>query len=136
MITGCNIFLGQKLANNCSFVGGRIIVQHEKTSRTERSWKNPLNALQETIHYSFIKLCIYSFSLWYEFFVHYTLRVDKIYQLGLVAGPLEFQFLRPRGCLTNSFRNLSLWFGVIGKTPGPTFPNNFVKHLCLHRPSR
>jgi hypothetical protein len=34
---GCNIFWGQKLANTCSFVGGRIIVQKEKILRTERS---------------------------------------------------------------------------------------------------
>jgi hypothetical protein len=27
---GCNILLGQKLTNICSFVGGRIIVQQEK----------------------------------------------------------------------------------------------------------
>jgi len=34
-------------------------MQQEKISRAERSWANPLNALQETIHYSFIKFCIY-----------------------------------------------------------------------------
>jgi hypothetical protein len=27
---------------------------------------------------------------------------------------LEFKFLRPRGCLTNPLRNLSLFFQVIG----------------------
>jgi len=27
----------------------------------------------------------------------------KNYQHGLDVGPLEFQFLRPRGCLTNPF---------------------------------
>jgi hypothetical protein len=43
---GCK-FLGQKLANTCSFVGGRIIVLQEKISRAERSWTNPSNALQE-----------------------------------------------------------------------------------------
>jgi len=78
-------------------VGGSIIVQQEKISRAERSWTNPLNALQEAIHYSFIKLCIYCFSLWYEFFMHYALIVEKKYQHGLDAGPLEFKFLRPRG---------------------------------------
>jgi hypothetical protein len=75
---GCNIFGGQKLANTYSFVGGRIIVQKEKFSRTERSWTNPLNALQEVIHYSFIKFCIYCFPLWYEFFVHCALRFEKL----------------------------------------------------------
>jgi hypothetical protein len=60
-------------------------------------------------------------------FVHYALRVDKNYLHGFDAGPLEFPFLRPRGCLTNPFRTLSLWFGVIGKTPGLISRNNFVK---------
>ena len=93
---------------------------------------NPLNALQEAIHYSFIKFCIYCFSLLYEFFVHYSLRVEKeSYQYGLDAGPLEFQFLRLRGCLTNPFRTLSLCFGVIGKTPGLISRNNFVKKIAI-----
>jgi len=70
VIKGCNIFWGQKLANTCSFVGGRVIVQQEEFSRAERSWTNPLNALQEAIHYSFMKFSIYCFSLWCEFFVH------------------------------------------------------------------
>jgi hypothetical protein len=39
-------------------VGGRIIVQQEKILTAERSWTKPLNALQEAIHYSFIKVCI------------------------------------------------------------------------------
>jgi len=127
VIKGCNIFLGQKLANTCRFVGGHIIVQQEKISRTERSWMNPLNALQEAILYSFIKFCICCFSLWYEFFVHYALRVGKNYQHGLDAGPLEFQFLQLSDCLTNPFRTLSLCFGVIGKTPGLISHCNFVK---------
>jgi len=95
-----------------------------------------LNALQEAIHYSFIKFYIYCFSFWYEFFVHCALRVEKNYQHGLDAKPLEFQFLRPRGYLTNPFRTLSLCFGVIGKTPGLISRNNFVKKnvVCIgHR---
>jgi hypothetical protein len=40
---------------------------------------------------------------------------------------LEFQFLRPRVCLANPFRTLSLCFGVIGKTPDLMSYNNFVK---------
>jgi hypothetical protein len=69
------------------------------------------------------------FSRWYELFVHYALRVEKNDQHGLDAGPLEFQFLRPRGCLTNPLRTLSLCFGVIGKTPGLISCNNFVKTI-------
>jgi hypothetical protein len=103
---GFNILGGQKLANTCSFEGGHIIVQQEQISTAERSWTNPLNALQETIHFSFIKFCIYYFFLWYEFFVHYAWRVEKNYQHGLDAGPLEFQFLRPMGCQANPFGTL------------------------------
>ena len=55
----------------------------------------------------------------------------KNYRHGLDAGPLEFQFLRPRGCLTNPLRTLFLCFGVIGKTPGHIFRNNFVKKIFV-----
>ena len=131
-------------------------MQQENISTAERSWSNPLNALQEAIHYSFNplndelnpilhllallgahhifhfsglrvkKFCICCFSLWYEFFVRYGLGVEKEYQRGLDAEPLEFKSLRPTGCLTNQFRNLSLYFRVIGKTPGLISRNNFV----------
>ena len=59
----------------------------------------------------------------------YALRLKswKHYQHGLDTGPLEFQFLWPRGCLTNPFRTLSLCFGVTGKTPGLISCNKFVK---------
>jgi hypothetical protein len=67
---GCNIFLGQKLATTCSFVGGRIIVQQKKMLSAERRWTNPFNALQEAIHYSFINFYIHCFFLWYKFFAH------------------------------------------------------------------
>ena len=102
-------------------------MQQEKVSRAEHSWMNPLNVLQEAIHYSFIKFCIYYSSLWYEFFVHYALRVEKNYQHGLDARPSEFQFLRRRGCLTNLFRTLSLFFRGHSKSQGPISRNNFVK---------
>ena len=84
MIKGCNIFLGQKLANTCSFVGRRIIVQQEIMSRAEDTSINPVNSLQEVNHYSLIKFCIYSFSLSYKFFVHYALRDEKIINVVLM----------------------------------------------------
>jgi len=84
VIKGCNIFWGQKLANTCSSVGWRIIVQQEKILIAEHNWTNPLNVLQEAIHYSFMKFCIYSFSLWYEFFAHYALRIEKITHMVLM----------------------------------------------------
>jgi hypothetical protein len=68
--------------------------------------------------------------------VHCSLRVEKFYQHGLDAGPLELLFLRPRGCLTNPFRIPSLCFGVIGKTPVVISSNNFVNFffVCIgHR---
>jgi hypothetical protein len=90
----------------------------------------PAECTSEGNPLSFIKFCIYCFSLWYEFYVHYTLRAKKNYQHGLDAQPLEFQFLRLRGCLTNPFRTLSLCFGVTGKTPG--LISCFVKkNFCL-----
>jgi hypothetical protein len=61
--------------------------------------------------------------------MYYTLTVEKNYQQGLDAGPLEFQFLWPSGCLTKPFRTLSLCFGVTGKTSGLISCNNFVKKL-------
>jgi hypothetical protein len=105
-------------------VGGCIIVQHEKISTAERSWINPLNAIQEAIRYSFIKFCTYRFFLWYEFFVHFALRVEKIINMVLMRDLWNFS-------LTNPFRTLSFCFGVIGKTPGLISRNNFVKFFFL-----
>jgi hypothetical protein len=132
VIKGCNIFWGQKLENTCSFVGGHIIMQQKKKIlRAVRRWTNPLNVLQEAIHHTFVKFFIYCFFLWYEFSVYYALRVKKNYQLGLDGGPLEFQFLRWRGCLTNSFRTLLLSFGVIRKTPRLISRDDFVKKMFV-----
>jgi hypothetical protein len=103
-------------------------MQQEKISRAERSWTNLMNELQEVIHYSFIKFCIYCFSLW-EFSVHYALRAEKNYQHGLDAGLLELQFVWPRERLTNPFRTLLLCFRVISKTPGLISHNKSVKFL-------
>jgi len=111
-------------------------VQQEKISRAERSWTNPVNVLQEAIHYPFIKICIYCFSVWYEFFAQYALRVEKKnYQHGLDAGPFKFQLLRPRGCLANPFRTLLLCFRVTGKTRLIS-RNKFVKKkiVCIGHP--
>jgi len=72
--------------------GGGIIVQQEKISTAERSWTNPLNALQQAIHYSSIKFCIYCFSVRYEFFVHCALRVEKIISMVLMGDPWNFNF--------------------------------------------
>jgi hypothetical protein len=117
--------------NTSSFVGGQIIEQQEKISRPEQSWTNQLNVLQEAIHYSFIKFCIYWFSLGIQILCALRLESRKNYQHDLDAGPLEFKFLQPRGCLTNPFKILSLCFGVIDKTPGLMSHNNFVKKIVV-----
>jgi hypothetical protein len=44
VINGCNIFLGQKLANSCSFVSGRIIVQQKNLE-----CRNPLLESEEVV---------------------------------------------------------------------------------------
>jgi len=54
---------------------------------------NPLNALQEAIHYSFITFCIYCFFPVVGILCALHLESRKNYQHGLDAGPLEFQFL-------------------------------------------
>ena len=96
MIKGFNIFGVKNWQTFAALLAGTLSRNKKKNSRAESSWTNPLNAFQKGAHYSFIKFCIYCFSLWYEFLVHYALRVEKNYLLGLDAGPFEFQFLRPR----------------------------------------
>jgi hypothetical protein len=132
MKKGCNIFWGQKLANTFSFVGGRIIMQQEKILRRTQldeptectSGGDPL-LLYKILH-------LLSFPL-VQILCALLLESRKNYQHGLDAGPLEFQFLRPRECLTNPFRTLLLCFGVIGKTLGLISRNNFVKkiYVCI-----
>ena len=70
MIKGCEHF-GSKHLQLC----GRA--HYRATRKNLESRTNPLNALQEAIHYSFIKFYIYCFYLWYEFFVHNAMRVGK-----------------------------------------------------------
>jgi hypothetical protein len=126
VIKVCDIFWGQKLANTCSLVGGRIIVQQKYLeSRTQldehvdcASGGDPL-LLHKILHLLFFPLVRVLCAL--------RLESRKNYQHDLDARPLEFQFLRPKGYLTNPFRTLSLCFRVIGKTPGLISRNNFVK---------
>jgi len=103
---GCNNFGGQTLAKTCSFVGGHIVVQQAKISTAERSWTNTLNSLQEEIHYCFIKFCIYCISLWYEFFVHYGLKFEKIINLVLRRDLWNFSYFG-RGDVSQTNSELS-----------------------------
>ena len=132
LISDCNLFLSQKLANTCSFVGGHIIVQHEKISRAERSWKNPVNALQEAIHFPFIIFCTYCLSSGTKGFA-ICLGSQEIYQHDPNAIHLKFQFLRQKGYLSNTFRTLSLFIGFLRNTPSLISNNNFDKKgfVCI-----
>jgi hypothetical protein len=60
----------------------------------------------------------------------HTTNMHANYQHDLHAGLLEFQFLRPKECLTDPFRNLSFSFGVKGTVPGLISRNNFVNPLA------
>jgi len=121
---GCNNFLGQKLAKACSFVGWRRKNLEGRTQLDEpvgcASAGNPL-LLYKILHLLFFPLARILCAL--------RLESRKKYQQDLDAEPLEFQFIRLRGCLTNPFRTLSICFGVTGKTPGPISRNNFVKKI-------
>jgi hypothetical protein len=71
---------------------GALSCNNNKISRAERSRTNPLNALQEAIHYFFIKFCINCFTLWYEFFAHYALRAEKIINMVLMRDFWNLNF--------------------------------------------
>jgi len=129
VIEGCNILLGHKFANTYSFEGGRIIVQQEKLSREKRSWTNPLNDLQEAIHYCFIKFCIYCFSLWFGFFVHYDLRVENLSTFSW-CGTFGISVSLAEGKSHHPIQNSVASFGVTGKTPG-LFSRNNLLEICL-----
>jgi hypothetical protein len=135
VIKGGNIFLVQKLAKNCSFVGWRIIAQQEKSREKNAAGRNGECASGDD------SLFLYKIMHLLFFFlvrILWALRPEnrKNYQHGLDAGNLKFQFIRPRGCLTNPSRTLLLCFGVISKTPDLISRKNVVKKFCLHRPSR
>jgi hypothetical protein len=70
----------------------RATKKKKKKLESREHLEEPLNALQEAIHHSFLKFCIYCFSLWYEFFVHYALRSKKIINMVLMQDPWKFSF--------------------------------------------
>jgi hypothetical protein len=109
-------------------VGGRIIVNNNKNLGAERTWANPLNALQEAILCNILHLLFFPL-VW----IISALCLENRKKLSKWpwCGTLEFHFLRPRGCLTNPFRILSLCFGIIGKTPGLISHNNFVNDIFV-----
>jgi len=127
VINGCNIFWGQKLANPCSFVGGHIIVQQEKNLESKTQLHEPDKCTSEGDPLLLYKILSLLFFLLVRILCALCLESRKNYQYGHDVGPMEFQFLWPKGCLTNPFRTLLLSFRVTGKTPGLISYNNFVK---------
>ena len=125
----CNSFGGQKFANTCTFVSGCIIVQQEKNLENRTQLDEPVECASGGDSLLLYKILHLMFFLVVRIVCALRLESQKNYQRGLNAGPLEFQFLWPRGCLTNPFRTLSLCFGVIGKTPGFISHNNFFKNI-------
>jgi hypothetical protein len=124
VIKGCILF-GVKNWQTLAALGGGALSYNKKSSRvqnaagrTRGSGGDPL-LLYNILHVLFFPLVQIRCAL--------RLESRKNYQHGLDAGPLEFQFLRPKGCLTNPFRTRLLCFGVIGNTPGLICRNNFVK---------
>jgi len=62
VIKGCKILGGSKIGTHLQLCGrAHYRATRKKISEAERGWKNPLNALQEAIHYCFIKFCICCF---------------------------------------------------------------------------
>ena len=102
------------------------MVQHENISTAERSWTHPLNSLQEAIHHSIIKFCIYCFSCGTESSCTTPWDSKKLSTWSWCMT-LEFHFHQPSGCITKPFRTVSLCFGVRGRTPGLIFRSNFDK---------
>ena len=126
-VKGLKLFLGSKIGKHLQLCGRAHYRATRKNLKNRTQLDEPAECASGDDPLILYKILHLLFPLLYEFFVHYALRVEKNYQCGLDAGPLEFQFLRPRGYLTNPFTTLSIYFGVIGKTPGLISRNNFEK---------
>jgi hypothetical protein len=110
-------------------------VQQEKISRAESSWTNPMNALQEAIHYSLIKFCIYCFSLWYVFFVHSKVS-KKIINMVLMRDLWNFSFFGRRDVSPTHSELCRFVSGSQAKHQVSSHVIILLKNFCLHRPSR
>jgi len=134
VIKGCNVFLVKKLAKLAALWAGALLCNKKnlerRTQLDERA--DCASGVDSLFLYKILHLLFFPLVR-----ILCTLRPEsrKNYQHGLDAGTLKFQFLRPRGCLTNPSRTLSLCFGVISKTPDFISRKNVVKKFCLRRPS-
>ena len=73
-------------------MGGRIIVQQEKNLDSRTQLDEPVECASGGDLLLLYKLLHLLFSLWYEFFVHYALRVEKIINMVLMRGFWNFSF--------------------------------------------
>jgi hypothetical protein len=134
VIKGCNIFWGSKIGKNLQFCERAHYRATRKNLESRTQLEEPAECASGGDPLLLHKILHLLFSPLVRILCALRLESLKKYQHGLDAGPLEFQFLRPRGCLTNPFRSLLLCFRIIVKTPGLISRNNF--NFCLHRPSR
>jgi len=116
VINGCNIFWGQKLAKHLQLCGQAHYCATTKNLKSRTQVDKPVESasgddplfLYKILHLLFFPLvCIVRALCLVE--------SKKNYQHGLEVGPLEYQLLWPRGCLTNPYRTLLFCFGVIDK---------------------
>ena len=130
MIKGCNILFGSKVGKHLQLRGRAHYRATRRNIDSRTQLDEPAKCASEgdpLLLYKILHLLLFPLAR-----ILCALRLEsrkKKYQHGLDAGPLEFQFLRPRGCLTNPFRSLTLRFGVIGKTPGLNTRKNFVSKI-------
>ena len=87
---GCNIFLGLKIGEHLQLCGRAHYRATRNNLDSRRQLDDPVECASGVDPLLLYKICIYCFSLCYKFFAHYALRVEKYYQHGLDAKPLEF----------------------------------------------
>jgi hypothetical protein len=125
VIRGCNIFWGQKLANTCSFVGGRIIVQQKKNLESRTQLEEPTECasggdpirLYKTLHLLFFPLVRILCALRLE---------SPINWMFLIRDLWNFSFFG-RGNVLPTHSELCRFFRVTGKTLGLISLKNFSK---------
>jgi hypothetical protein len=114
VIKGCNIFGGQKLANTLQLCWRAHYRATRKNLESRTQLDEPAECASGGDPLLLYKILYLLFFPLAGILCSLRLESRKNYQYGFDVGPLEFQFLLPKGCLTNPFRTLSLCFRVIG----------------------
>jgi len=80
VIKGCNSFWAKNWQTVAALWAGALSCNKKKSrqqSRTQQDEPDDCASAGGPVRCCFIEFCIYSFSLRYEFFVHYDLRDEK-----------------------------------------------------------